>query len=74
MTTSMDDVAREAAVSKATLYAHFANKETLFAEAARAGRARVASLLFVTKTITTSRQYLAGSVADWFGLPRVRRS
>src|SRR4051794_1559687 len=30
--TSMDAVAREAGVSKATLYAHFSSKERLFAE------------------------------------------
>ena len=45
--TSMDDVVREAGVSKATLYAYFQSKEALFAEVAREERARVAANLFV---------------------------
>src|SRR5258707_15768776 len=38
--TSMDAVAREAGVSKATLYAHFTNKEQLFGERIAAGTRR----------------------------------
>ena len=44
--TSIDEVAREAGVSKATLYVYFPSKESLFAEVAREERARVASNLF----------------------------
>lgn len=46
--TSMDDIAREAAVSKQTVYQHFADKEQLFAAIVLATTDRVEDLVRLT--------------------------
>lgn len=65
---SMDAIAREAGVSKATLYAHFKGKEELFAAIVSAECQRLEGLLAADAGIKDPRQALCRIAHDFLGL------
>ncbi|MCF4166183.1 TetR/AcrR family transcriptional regulator [Zavarzinia compransoris] len=67
--TSMDAVAREAGVSKATVYAHFASKEDLFeAMVARGSAERFASLMHADLDSLDPEQALSRIAHEFLGV------
>lgn len=66
--TTMEAIAQEAGVSKATLYAHYGNREDLFTAVISEGTARfsedVLSAVAETKDLRTRMEHLARAVLD----------